>query len=420
MASIFQNKKFDSFGIEILVNGNRFRLYGFPQRRDAVVFKERLEELQACVRLGDIPAHLKLWLLKLWEKNRIHYNKLAEMGLADAREDCGTLGELIERYIHYAPNGREPKERTIANRNAAANSLLNFLTQQRGRNFARDRRAIRLAAEQSASSITPEVAQKFNEYLQKNDNTTTWNRRIKHFKTLFSLAVERGWIDVNPFDGIRASSQVSRSRDFFVSDELARRVLDACPNARLRLLFSFTRWGGIRMPSEVTFLRWSDIDEQNGKIRICEPKKTRKREQERGNLSCRFIPLFPEIGRALEEFRAEYGEKTGENALLFPEFSTIRNAGVLLRKQFQEVLHHAGIPSWPKFFMNLRATRDTELQEIYPLHKVCSWLGHGPEISLRHYTQVTPKDFLLASGTAQNKNGENTGEESKIKQCKIM
>lgn len=415
MASIFQNKKFDSFGIEILIDGDRFRLYGFPQRRDAVAFKERLEELQVCVKLGNVPAHLKLWLAKLWEKNRFQYHKLAEMGLADAREDCGTIGELIERYKTYAINGQEPKERTSRNRAVASKTLLNFIANQKPGNFHQDRVALRLASERLVNEITPDFVRKFYAYMQKTYRQSTWGRRVKHFKVMFEMAVHAGWISENPFAKLRGSAVVSRSRDFNISPELAQQVLTACPSARWRLLFSFARWGGLRMPSEITFLRWSDIDWTGNRIRICEPKKTRRREQEQGIFSERYIPIFPEIRTALEEFLAETGEKTGEEDFIFPEFLASPSAGALLRKEFREVLRRAGIPPWPKLFVNLRATRATELQGVYPIHKVCAWIGHTPEISLKHYTQVTANDFMEASSFSvspvQTDRGKDRGKD---------
>ncbi len=254
--------------------------------------------------------------------------------------------------------------------------------------------------------ITPEIAGKYYAMIQKTYQPTTWGRRIKQVKTMFSLAVSFGWISRNPFEKFRGTSPANRSRDFFVTPEIAKKVLDACPNTRLKLVFAFARWGGLRMPSEIAFMQWSDIDWDGYKIKICIPKKTTKTEQEKGNFKTRFIPLFPEIREALEAYRAEIPPKTEKNEgndLIFPGMSKTESAGVLLRKQFREVLKQVGIPEWPKFFMNLRATRDTELQQYYPLHLVCEWIGHSPDVSLKHYTQVTAEDFKKASTRNEGK-----------------
>ncbi len=36
---------------------------------------------------------------------------------------------------------------------------------------------------------------------------------------------------------------------YFITDDEAQKVMDACPNAEWRLLFALSRWGGLRCPS---------------------------------------------------------------------------------------------------------------------------------------------------------------------------
>lgn len=402
MASIFQNKKFNSYGVEVLVNKKRWRLYGLQTRRIAETFKENIEELLASEQIGGVSLSVKLWLNNLWKKAPEYYLRLVEMGLAEPRQTCGTLQELFERYSACPIDGLIPKEGTSNSRRTAYHSLLNFLANQKHSNFKRDQKALKKAAETSVEKITPEVVTRFYDYLQKVYVPNTWGRRIKHYKTMFNIAVSAGWIETNPFKHLKGCTRENHSRDFFINKELARKILAACPNARWRLIFSFARWGGLRMPSEISFLRWSDILWNSQKIRISVPKKTGRIEQERGNFSQRFIPIFPEIRTALEEFLQENKGKAETNDFVFPEFQNSDQSGALLRKQFLGILKKAGIPVWPKLFNNLRATRDTELQETYPLHKVCSWLGHSPQISLKHYTQMTDEDFRRASAASSD------------------
>ena len=47
MASIFKNKHWNSFGIEIVVNHKRKRFYDFQTRKEAGFAKYKLEELLA-------------------------------------------------------------------------------------------------------------------------------------------------------------------------------------------------------------------------------------------------------------------------------------------------------------------------------------------------------------------------------------
>src|SRR6185437_14370054 len=43
------------------------------------------------------------------------------------------------------------------------------------------------------------------------------------------------------------------------------------------------------------------------------------------------------------------------------------------------------LQSWPRLFHNLRASRETELVESYPVQVVTSWLGNTPSAAMRHY-----------------------------------
>ena len=56
------------------------------------------------------------------------------------------------------------------------------------------------------------------------------------------------------------SVKANKEREFFVTQAMARRVLDACPDNEWRLLFALCRFGGLRCPSEPLALRWGDMD----------------------------------------------------------------------------------------------------------------------------------------------------------------
>ncbi|RMF38914.1 MAG: hypothetical protein D6753_15005 [Planctomycetota bacterium] len=51
---------------------------------------------------------------------------------------------------------------------------------------------------------------------------------------------------------------------------------------------------------------------------------------------------------------------------------------------------------WSMPFQNLRATRRTELEEIYPSHVIDAWLGHTTAVANRHYLQVTDEHWQRA------------------------
>src|SRR5262249_42219374 len=61
-------------------------------------------------------------------------------------------------------------------------------------------------------------------------------------------------------------------------------------------------------------------------------------------------------------------------------------------------VRRAGLKPWPKLFQNMRATRETELAQDYPLHVVCEWIGNSKAVATKHYLQVTDADFAKAQG----------------------
>lgn len=72
-----------------------------------------------------------------------------------------------------------------------------------------------------------------------------------------------------------------------------------------------------------------------------------------------------------------------------------------LRTQLVRIIRQAGLEPWPKLFQNLRATRETELAQQYPLHVVCAWIGNSQLVAAKHYLQVTEEHFRAATGSAQ-------------------
>ncbi|WP_428305005.1 hypothetical protein [Lacipirellula sp.] len=103
-----------------------------------------------------------------------------------------------------------------------------------------------------------------------------------------------------------------------------------------------------------------------------------------------------------------------------PEISHYRSANANLRTQLQRIIKRAGLTTWPKLFQNLRATRETELAETYPIHVVCAWIGNSPRVANESYLQVTEAHFKSAQkptrettrSAAEPEETEWTGEDT--------
>ena len=150
-----------------------------------------------------------------------------------------------------------------------------------------------------------------------------------------------------------------------------------------------SRYGGLRCPSEHLALKWEHVDWVAKRITI-PGMKTKERT----------IPLFAELERYLKEAwepEAEY------------VITRYRDTNANLRTQLLRILRRAGVPKWVRLFHNLRASRQTELENQFPTHVVCAWLGNSPQVARKHYLQVTDEHFAkraAKSGAATARNGQ--------------
>ena len=108
----------------------------------------------------------------------------------------------------------------------------------------------------------------------------------------------------------------------------------------------------------------------------------------------RQVPLFPELLPHLREAfeRAEPGTEY--------IITRYRQTSASLRTQLTKIVTRAGLKPWPKLFQNLRASRETELAERWPMHVVCAWIGNSHAVAAKHYLQVTDEHFERAATEA--------------------
>ena len=110
----------------------------------------------------------------------------------------------------------------------------------------------------------------------------------------------------------------------------------------------------------------------------------------------RIVPLFPELRKHLAE--AFDDAEPGTEYVI----TRYRDPNANLRSQLLRIIKRAGLKPWPKLFQNLRATRETELAERFPIQVVCDWIGNTPKVAMRHYLQTTDAHFEAATQSLQN------------------
>lgn len=337
---------------------------GKCSKRHAEAVKVKVEQLVTSVLTGhSIDDETTRWVAGL---NDTLADKLARVGLLPERIDR-TLGAFLESYI---ANRNIKKANTLRNYNHTKKHLVNYF-----------------GAEKQLRDITPGDADDWRAWMLSSQAETTVSREVKRAKQFFRAAVRKKLIPENPFADLPCPAQINDTREFFVTLEISKRVLDACPDAEWRLIFALARYGGLRCPSEILRLTWDDVDWERERITINASKTEHHRDG-----GVRQIPIFPELRPYLDDVWELAPDRT-EHVI-----TRYRQANANLRTQLCRIIARAGLEPWPKLFQNLRTSRETELADRYPAHVVCYWIGNSEAVARDHYLQVTEQHFARASG----------------------
>ena len=68
-----------------------------------------------------------------------------------------------------------------------------------------------------------------------------------------------------------------------------------------------------------------------------------------------------------------------------------------LRTRFHKIIERAGLMPWERLFHNLRASRQTELEDQFPSHVVGAWMGDSEAVAKKRYLQVRDEHFEQAA-----------------------
>ncbi len=219
----------------------------------------------------------------------------------------------------------------------------------------------------------------------------TAGQNVKRCRQMMKSALDDGLIESNPFKEVKIDLSSDGTKNRFIDTDTADAILEACPDQEWRTIFTLARFGGMRCPSEVLALRWSDIVWGRSRFKVRSSKTARYGKGER------IVPLFPEVLRELEALFAiaEPGVKCSVDAYVIQRY---RCTEANLRTTLYRIIDNAGVERWPKPFMALRASRRTELERAgkHANHVLNAWFGHTAAIADKHYLQVTEDDYSAA------------------------
>lgn len=316
-------------------------------------------------------GELSRWLRDLDPKIR---DRLARVGLVEGVSRLNAGAVTLRRLLTEAEAAASVKASTKLVHGHARRNLIDYFG---------DGKLLR--------EIGPLEADQWRQWLKSHEHLggPTISKRVKLARQFFAKAIEWEMIERNPFAKVKAGKQTNDARQFFVERPDVAKVIEACPDAQWRLIVALSRYGGLRCPSEHLGLTWADVDWDRGRITVRSPKTE---HHEGGDF--RLLPIFPELrGPLLDVFeQAEPGA-----AFVITRYRQ-RNSN--LRTQLERIMARAGVKPWPKLFHNLRASRQTELEQDHPSHVVCAWLGNSPDVARKHYLQVRDSDFDKATGKA--------------------
>ena len=242
MASLISERKGSKtrYRVQFRDGDNRrrsIRLGPSVNRRSADAIKSKIESLVAC-RVGGNPLDnpTAKWVQGLGQD--LH-DKLVLADLIEPRRST-TLAAFVEDYIE---RNNDLSEGTVTN----FRQLKRVLTDH----FGSDR---------SLRSITEADAFDWRASLVSHGYAeATLNKFVKRSKQIFRDAVRRKCCEQNVFLELKGGSEENSERMYFVTRETLDRILAVCGDPHWRLIVLLARIGGLRNPSELLELRWSDI-----------------------------------------------------------------------------------------------------------------------------------------------------------------
>ena len=230
-------------------------------------------------------------------------------------------------------------------------------------------------------SFTLDHALKCARWLIENeglDELSTARRTNGYLNTFFQFAFTKRLTEENVFatKDIPKKVQQNEEKFFYISPELTKKIFDLLETDEDRLRFVLMRYLGLRSPSEMNQLCWSDFDWKNGLVTIRSPKLINHPKKYRRQ--CAF--KWPEAIKVISD---AYDKRTADNEKILPRLSH-KN----LTKHVKSWLGKAGVDLWPHLLQNFRRTAITDACEIFPSHVVAAYFGHSEVISMTHYRMV--------------------------------
>ena len=332
MASIF--KRGDTYYISYYFNGRR--------KKKAVGKSKKVAEIAA----KDIEVKLA--------KN--------EIGIIDRDKD---IRKFVEEYLAYAASNKTKstfrRDRAILNK-----SFLPYIKVNR------------------LSKIIPQMLENYKTERLKSVKHISVNRDLITIKAMLNKAVEWGYLDKSPAERIKLFKIRKDERPQFLTKEEVERLLSSCTEGLYPFVYTALNTG--MRKSELTYLRWKDVDLDKRKITV----HSREDWQSKSGKS-RTVDINDNLFRFLKEYR----HQRSEYVFCTKDGHPLANN---LNRRFRNAAKRAGLSGIS--IHNLRHTFASHLVMAgVPLATVSKLLGHSDIKTTMIYTHLSPEHLKEAVNT---------------------
>jgi len=242
--------------------------------------------------------------------------------------------------------------------------------------------------------IAPLMIQKFRAArLKEGVSKVTTNREIQLLKKMFNVAIEEGYLEVNPAKKIKLYSELDTVRDRVLSEEEEPRLFSELAENMKPFILVLLHTG--MRKRELLTLRWQNVDSKKRQIKV---EKTKSKK-------VRFIPINSVLFDELSSLKL----KSGAEKRVFP-FKYVQKAWENARRRagFDDLTLH-----------DLRRTFGTRLLEAgVDIVTISKLYGHSSVLVTQRY--LHPKDKLSREAVetlVKNPDEEVKNEEKLLEIC---
>jgi integrase len=323
--------------------------------------------------------------------------KIAELALADielklAKKEIGlpveqdkpkekSLEEFFNEYLSYSRTNHS-KSTTKRYRGIIANFTA----------FLRFYPGIK-----TLSQLSPNLFEQYKTYRRNggnrdnNDNgeeeeenglraakTNTVNMEIQTLRTIFKIAIQWGYLEKNPTEGIKYLKVTDAKAPRFLTKEEIKTLLENCGEELYPIFLTFL-YTGLRK-GELINLTWDDVDFKRKKIKV------KAKEDWQPKTSEREIPMHEEVQKVLNLLKENNSVKS-KYVFCAPDGGKCK---LKLRERLMQVTKKCGLPDVTKIH-SLRHTFASHLvMSGVDLPTVAKLMGHADISTTMMYAHLAP------------------------------